>query len=149
MQWSAERNAGFSNAREKDLMQPVIGKGPFSFKRVNVEAARQNPDSLLSLVKTLARLRRTYPGVGQFPCDVLSPGSEQVFAHRYGGGGSDLFMLHNLSGKPTRIELQLVSASAGRLRSLAGGELPQPSSGRLTMKLEPYGFRWAEHTQDR
>jgi maltose alpha-D-glucosyltransferase/alpha-amylase len=56
MQWSEEPQAGFSSAKKTVL--PVISKGPYSYTRVNVEAQRRDPNSLLSWTERMIRLRK-------------------------------------------------------------------------------------------
>src|SRR5215510_15459807 len=62
MQWSEEPQAGFSTAKKTCF--PVINKGPYGFERVNVEAQRRDPDSLLNCIERMIRLRKESPELG-------------------------------------------------------------------------------------
>ena len=63
MQWSADRNAGFSRANPQQLYLPVIIDPEYHYEAVNVEAQQANPHSLLWWMKRLIALRKRYPGV--------------------------------------------------------------------------------------
>src|SRR5690606_13974082 len=60
MQWSPDKNGGFSRAPHHRLFMPAIGKGPYSYEFVNVEDAENDPSSLLNFMKRLLALRRKY-----------------------------------------------------------------------------------------
>src|SRR5947209_5783885 len=65
MQWSADRNAGFSDANPQRLYLPVIIDPEYHYQTVNVEAQRGNPSSLLWWVKRLITLRKTFQAFGR------------------------------------------------------------------------------------
>jgi len=64
MQWSVERNGGFSPARKQCLRRPVISKGKFGFRRVNVQTLRRQPGSLLNSLERMIRTRKEFPEFG-------------------------------------------------------------------------------------
>ena len=61
MQWTAELNAGFSTANPSGLVRPVIDKGVFGYRKVNVQAQRRNPNSLLNYLERMIRTRKDIP----------------------------------------------------------------------------------------
>lgn len=73
MQWSAETNAGFSKARPSRLTQPVVTKGKFSHKRINVAAQQADPNSLFHRVRALIDLRRRHTVIGEARSAATSP----------------------------------------------------------------------------
>ena len=141
MQWNGGRNGGFSSARKEKLVQPVIDKGRFGFERINAEAQRSDPDSLLSFVKQLAILRRERTEIGGGFCAFLQSGSDHVLVHHYKSEAAPLVMVHNLRGEAVNIDVQL-PAGVTSLGALFGGKTPPIEDGRLRMALEPYGVRW-------
>lgn len=150
MQWSAGRNAGFSAARKRDLMRPVVEDGPFGRGEVNVEAQKGEEGSLLNWLRNLIRLRRDSPELGDCELHVLTSGDERVLCHRIDGRRRSLLILHNLSDQqvsarpdlkiPTeQLEIELVLSDA-----LAVGEPPEAAEREAlgTIELAPYGYRW-------
>ncbi len=73
MQWSADRNAGFSRANPQKLYLPVIIDPEYHYETVNVEAQQGNPSSLLWWVKRLVTLRKTFRAFGRGSFRLLRP----------------------------------------------------------------------------
>ena len=73
MQWSADRNAGFSRANPQRLYLPVIIDPGYDYEAVNVEAQQRNPASLLWWMKRLIALRKRYPAFGRGDARVPAP----------------------------------------------------------------------------
>jgi maltose alpha-D-glucosyltransferase/alpha-amylase len=140
MQWSRERQAGFSTASREELPAPVISGGPFSYKAVNVADSEADPDSFLNWVKRLIFLRRQCPEWGWGSCHVVSSGEPGVFAHQAERNGRRLFAVHNLTDKAAVIRLDREPDT--RLIPLFSNRpaLTEPDSGKL--ELEAYGYRW-------
>jgi maltose alpha-D-glucosyltransferase/alpha-amylase len=140
MQWSRERQAGFSTASRDELPAPAISAGPFGFKAVNVADSEADPDSFLNWMKRLIRLRRQCPEWGWGSCHVVPTAEPGIFAHRAERNGRCLIAIHNLTEKPAVARLErepdtgLVPIFSSRSKD-AGQE-----SSKL--ELEPYGYRW-------
>ena len=73
MQWSADRNAGFSRANPQKLYLPVVIDPEYHYETVNVEAQQGNPSSLLWWVKRLVTLRKTFRAFGRGSFRLLAP----------------------------------------------------------------------------
>ena len=73
MQWSADRNAGFSTANPQKLFLPVIIDPEYNYETVNVEAQLDNPESLLWWVRRLIALRKRHPVFGHGPSSCCRP----------------------------------------------------------------------------
>jgi maltose alpha-D-glucosyltransferase/alpha-amylase len=144
MQWSARRNAGFSEASPKAFVQPLIKEGAFGFKRVNVEEQEARNDSLLCFVRQIAKLRRTNPLIGSCACRCIDSGDERVLAHMYQSENATLLMLHNLAEARVKIGIEIPEAGDRRLASLLDGGSAAISDGHLAAELEPYGLRWLQ-----
>ena len=80
MQWSADRNAGFSTANPQKLYLPVIIDPEYNYETVNVAAQLDNPESLLWWVRRLIALRKRYPVFGHGSIEMLSPDNHRVLA---------------------------------------------------------------------
>lgn len=93
MQWSAGENAGFTTGI------PWIGVNP-NYPRINVEAARQDPDSIYYTYRKLIALRKTYPIFVEGDFTLLCPEDEQVFAYLRTLGSARMLVAVNLSSRP-------------------------------------------------
>src|SRR3982075_1648104 len=81
MQWSADRNAGFSRANRQRLYLPVITDPEYHYETVNVEAQAQNPHSMLSWMKRLIALRKRHRAFGRGTLELLRPENRKVLAY--------------------------------------------------------------------
>jgi maltose alpha-D-glucosyltransferase/alpha-amylase len=143
MQWSDAPNAGFSAAPAEKLVRPVVAGGDFAYERVNVEAQRRDPESLLNWLREAMRVRRANPVFGWGDCRLVETGHAAVLAHRSEWEGSVVVAVHNLSSKRAQVELNLPEGEADELVNLLGpdaGRHARLSRGRL--ELEGYGCRW-------
>jgi len=145
MQWTADRNAGFSTAPPEKLRRPIISSGPFDYRKVNVQAQRRDPDSLLNALERLIRTRKEYPEIGAGPYRfVENDCPRQVFAHACEDeAGNAIVALHNFTDEPVEVTLPLWDQRFTRFLYLFD-ELPNEliKDGRVTVKLRPYGFSW-------
>ena len=80
MQWSGDRNAGFSQANPQRLYLPVIIDPEYHYETVNVEAQQNNPHSLLWWMKRLIALRKRYKAFGRGTIEFLYPENRKVLA---------------------------------------------------------------------
>ena len=95
MQWSPDRNGGFSTAPPSRLAAPTV-QGGFGPAHVNVQDQRRDPDSLLSFVKLLTQRYREAPELGWGELEVLEQPHRAVLAHRLSHDGNSTVALHNL-----------------------------------------------------
>src|SRR5690606_25131812 len=80
MQWSADRNAGFSRANPQALSVPVIIDPEYHYETISVEAQQNNPSSLLWWMKRLIALRKQHPVLGVGGLEFLHPANAKVLA---------------------------------------------------------------------
>ena len=142
MQWSSGRNGGFSEAPANQLIQPVIKEGPFSYRKVNVEAQDKDPRSLLNTIRRFSEIRRNHPAIGKAPLQAINTGNDAVFGHRVQGDGGGMIMLHNLSSKPQKLEVDAGLIHGGKLRDMISDAVFTLEDGRLKTKLPSYGYLW-------
>lgn len=142
MQWNAGTNAGFSTAQRAKLVQPPVTDGPFSFKRVNVEAQREDPGSLLNRVRAMILARRRHELFNRGRPVMLHTGDPALFALAYSDGTELFVVLHNLSDGKRRAELELPGAIDARLNDILGEREVELSGQRLAIGLGPFGYVW-------
>jgi maltose alpha-D-glucosyltransferase/alpha-amylase len=142
MQWSTEPNAGFTKSDNPVLS--VISDGPYSFQHINVADQRRDPNSLLNWMERIIRMRKEVPEIGWGDFFPISAGTPAVLAMQYNWRNNSVLCVHNLSVEPREVRLS-VGADEKRcaLVNLLSDDHSQPdASGRHSMLLEPYGYRW-------
>lgn len=141
MQWSGEKNAGFSNADK--LVHPVIEEGFYSYKHVNVENQRRDPSSLLNWITSMIRLRKECNEIGWGDWSVMETGNSGILAMKYIWKSKSLIIVHNLGPQPSEIVLSNKDIGADRLVDLINNvESTGNEKGKHTIILESFGYRW-------
>jgi maltose alpha-D-glucosyltransferase/alpha-amylase len=143
MQWSAERQGGFTLSDTPVL--PPISDGPYGFAHINVAEQRRDPDSLLNWMERILRMRKEVPEVGWGVPTILRTGMKEVLAIRYDWRGNAALFVHNFSALP--LEVRLSPGAEGTHDSLlvnllADGNSATGEDGKHCILLEPYGYRW-------
>ena len=143
MQWSADRNAGFSRANPQRLYLPVIIDSEYHYEVVNVEATQKNPSSYLWWMKRLIALRKRLKALGRGTLEFLYPENRKVlaFVRRY--QDEVVLVVANLSRLAQYAELDLASFK-GTVPVEQFGQTEFPAIGELPyfVTLGPYGFYW-------
>ncbi|HEX6500578.1 MAG TPA: alpha-amylase family protein [Micromonosporaceae bacterium] len=144
MQWSPERNAGFSGAAADRLVRPVISDGPFGFERVNVLRQQTETGSLLDRVSGMVRTRRGLRQIGNGRRRALDLGRDSVLAFLYSdpGGGEQILMINNLADEEAVVSLPDGLLRGGGVDLFADAAYEKPAPGRASIRLNPYGYRW-------
>ena len=142
MQWSSERQAGFTTAAKATL--PVItGGGPWDYERVNVEAQQRDPGSLFNWTARMIRLRKECPEIGWGSWTVLPTGKPDVLALRYDWRGNSVIVLHNFADHPRAVRLRPNVEHGDRLVSLLEEEESRAdASGVHRLALDAFGYAW-------
>jgi maltose alpha-D-glucosyltransferase/alpha-amylase len=143
MQWTADANAGFSTARPEDLISPIVNRGRFAYRKVNVEAQRRDRDSLLNWLERAIRRRKETPELGWGKAEIVETGEPHVFAHAVEWQGGTILAVHNLAPQDASITLDLREHGARRLVDLLDDSIVDAGDDqRLRLQLPPYGFHW-------
>jgi maltose alpha-D-glucosyltransferase/alpha-amylase len=145
MQWSDERNGGFSTAPKEQLRRPVVSKGKFSYRHVNVQALRREPQSLLNCLERMIRTRKEYPEFGTGSYRILETNSPKtIFAHACeDDGGRAVLAAHNLSDKPETVTVHLWKDGFDHFVYLfEEWEDERISEGKINLKLPAHGYSW-------
>jgi maltose alpha-D-glucosyltransferase/alpha-amylase len=143
MQWSLDRNAGFSRANPQRLILPVVIDPEYHYESVNVENQQQNPTSLLWWTKRLIAIRKRFPAFGRGTIEFLSPTNPRVFACVRAHGDERVLVVANLSRFAQYVELDL-SAYKGFTLTEPFGEtvFPPVADAPYVITLGPHGFYW-------
>ncbi len=143
MQWSNDRNAGFSSANPQSMYLPVVVDPQFHYETVNVEAQHANPNSLLWWFRRMIRRRRRHPVFGRGGIRFLDPINPQVLTYIREGEGETILVVANLSRHSQFVELDLSEYSGLHLVELLGHtEFPAVGDLPYLLTLSPYGFYW-------
>ena len=143
MQWSPDRNGGFSRADPAALALPAIMDALYGYETVNVEAQTRDVHSILHWTRKMIAVRRTHAAFGRGTLRFLYPKNRKVLAYLRELDGEVILCVANVSRTPQAVELDL-SEFAGRVPvELNGGSL-FPPVGQLTylLTLPPFGFYW-------
>jgi maltose alpha-D-glucosyltransferase/alpha-amylase len=143
MQWTPDRNGGFSRADPARLYAPIIMDSVYGYESVNVEAQSRSLSSLLSATKRLISVRKSTLAFGRGSMTFIRPVNRAVLAYVRQLGDEVILCVANLSRSAQATELDLSAwkdrvplEMLGRTRFPAIGELP------YMITLAPYGFYW-------
>jgi maltose alpha-D-glucosyltransferase/alpha-amylase len=143
MQWSADRNAGFSLCNPQRLYLPVVIDPEYMYETVNVETQRNNPQSLWWWIKRLIALRHQHPAFGRGTLELLFPDNAKVLAFIRQLEDDRVLVVANLSRFSQYVELDL-SAYEGFVPVELFGHTRFPAIGKLPylLTLGPHTFYW-------
>lgn len=141
MQWSDDKNGGFSKAAKENLYRPVIDSGDYSYKRINVKNQLKDRNSFLNFISHLIKTRRQHPVIGKGRWEILKTNAPEAVAIYYEEPYENLITLYNLSDKT--IELKVEGGFTARTIVEEFNDSPYEGAISLNkLKLKPFGFRW-------
>lgn len=143
MQWSPDRNAGFSRADFAQLYFPVIMDPVYGYEAVNIEAQRRTSTSLLHWVRRAIELRRQYPVFSRGAMDFIRPENRKIFAFTRSYQDVTVLCAYNLSRSSQPVELDL-SEYEGCVPIEISDNVEFPRIGKQPYQLSfnEYGFFW-------
>jgi maltose alpha-D-glucosyltransferase/alpha-amylase len=143
MQWSADRNAGFSEADSAALYFPVISDPPYGYQMINVEAEERTSSSLLKWTRAIVALRRRYRAFGRGTFEPLAPENRRVLAFLRRYEDEVILCVNNLARHAQYVELDLREFLGWSPMELWSGQA-FPSVGELPYLLTMSGrdFLW-------
>lgn len=143
MQWTADRNGGFSKADPSRLYLPAISDSVYGYQALNVDAQRQSPHSLLHWMRQMIGVRKQHPAFGRGTIIFLRPRTDKVLAYLRVYGDETLLLVHNLAGSAQAVELDLGKYQGATPIELFGdSRFPTIGQQSYTLSLAPYGFYW-------
>ncbi|MEJ2186461.1 MAG: putative maltokinase, partial [Gemmatimonadota bacterium] len=143
MQWSGDRNAGFSSANPQKLYLPVITDPEYHYEAVNVEAQQNNPSSLLWWMKRIILLRKRHKAFGRGTIRFLQPENRKVLVFIREYENERIMVVANLSRFTQAVELDLAEYE-GTVPVEMFGHTEFPRIGELPyfLTLGPHTFYW-------
>jgi maltose alpha-D-glucosyltransferase/alpha-amylase len=143
MQWSPDRNAGFSKANSQKLYAPVIIDPEYHYEAINVEVQQDNPQSLLWWTKRVLSVRKQSRAFGRGTLEFLHPDNNKVLAFVRDHEGEKVLVVANLSRFPQHVDLNL-SAYKGLTPVEMFGRNSFPAIGETgyPLALGPHSFYW-------
>jgi maltose alpha-D-glucosyltransferase/alpha-amylase len=144
MQWSPDRNAGFSRSDFAALYLPLNMDPVYGYQAVNVEAQQRNPSSLLHWVRNLVKVRKQHPVFGEGEFALLDSSNTKVLAFLR-RDGDVVLVVANLSPTAQPVELDLsVYNGHTPIELLGGTRFPRIGELPYLLTLGPHGFYWFE-----
>jgi maltose alpha-D-glucosyltransferase/alpha-amylase len=145
MQWTGDRNAGFSRADPARLYSPIIMDPVYGYQAVNVEAEESDAASLLHWTRNMIRLRKLFKVFGRGNMGFLHPTNRKVLAYFRQHHDDVILCVANLSSSVQPVELDLGAFAGFAPVEMQGyTEFPKIGTSPYFLTLGPYGFYWFE-----
>ncbi|MFP5405530.1 MAG: maltose alpha-D-glucosyltransferase, partial [Gammaproteobacteria bacterium] len=143
MQWSPDRNAGFSRADPQRLYLPPIMDPIYGYQAVNVESQQRDPSSLLHWMRRMLAVRQSSRAFGRGSLVFLNPGNRKILAYLREYEDDTILCVANLARSAQPVELDL-SAFKTRVPIELLGRTPFPPIGELPylLTIPAHGFYW-------
>lgn len=149
MQWSPDRNAGFSRADPQQLYLPPIMDPIYGFEAVNVEAQTRDRSSLLNWMKRMLQVRKASQAFGRGTLRFIRPGNRKVLVYLREYGQDVILCVVNLARSAQPVEVDLAEFK-GTVPIELVGRTPFPPVGELPylLTLPGYGFYWFQLSKE-
>jgi maltose alpha-D-glucosyltransferase / alpha-amylase len=143
MQWSSDRNAGFSRAEFPELYLPPILDQVYGFPALNVESQQKHPNSQLHWIRNLVHVRKDHPVLATGRFQALKPSNGKVLAFLRRNDDDVVLVVANLAASAQPVELDL-SEFSGRtpIELLGGTYFPKIGDWPYLLTMNQYGFYW-------
>jgi len=143
MQWSNDRNGGFSKAEPERLYLPAIQNDQYGYQTVNVENSMKRDNSLLHWVRSQIKVRQQYKAFGRGSYREVPSENEAVLTFLREHRGETILCVNNLSDRPQAVSLDLSEFSGVTPRELSGGEsFPPIRHYPWVVTLAPHAYFW-------
>jgi maltose alpha-D-glucosyltransferase/alpha-amylase len=143
MQWTGDRNAGFSRADPARLFAPIIMDPVYGYQSINVEAQERTPFSLLNWMKRLIALRKQHRVFSRGSIEFLHPRNRKILAYIRRHEQTTVLCVANLSRtiQPVELDLSMFNAYTP-VEMLYNTEFPRVGELPYFLTLGAYGFYW-------
>ncbi len=145
MQWSPDKNGGFSRAPHHKLFMPPINRGRYSYEFVNVESAEEDPHSLLHFTRRLIALRQQHKQIfGRGSFELLPIENQSILAFLREYEGENILVVANLSRFVQPVDLPSRDDLKNVVPVELFGQTPLPSIGEddYHLTIGPHHFYW-------
>jgi maltose alpha-D-glucosyltransferase / alpha-amylase len=145
MQWTSDRNAGFSRVTPARLYSPVIMDPVYGYESVNVEAQQTESASLLNWTRNMIALRKLFRVFGRGSIHFLRPDNRKILAYVRELDNEKVLCVANLSrfAQPTELDLSRFEGLVP-VEMLGYVEFPKIRKTPYALTLAPYGYFWFE-----
>ncbi len=145
MQWTADRNAGFSRANPAQLYSPVVMDPVWGYQAINVEAQQGDPSSLLNWMRNMIALRKLFQVFGRGTLKFLPSANRKVLGYVRQYEDEQVLCLANLSRFAQPVQLDLAEFEGMTPVEMLGYvEFPTITRQPYPLTIGPYGFLWLE-----
>jgi maltose alpha-D-glucosyltransferase/alpha-amylase len=143
MQWTGDRNAGFSRADPARLFAPPVMDPVYGYQAINVEAQERSPSSLLNWMRRMLTLRRQHPTFGRGSFEPVLTDNRRVLAYLREDASQQILVVANMARTTQPVHLDLQRFQGRHPVELIGNsELPQVTADPYFLTLAPHGFFW-------
>ncbi|HET8855392.1 MAG TPA: maltose alpha-D-glucosyltransferase, partial [Salinimicrobium sp.] len=143
MQWTTDRNAGFSTANPHKLYLPVIIDPEYKYESVNVEAQQMNSSSLLWWMKRIIGMRKKFKAFGRGGISFLSPSNAKIIAFTRTCPEEDILVIANLSRFSQAAEIELKDYEGFTpVEVFSQNKFPRVMEGPYLFTMAPHGYYW-------
>ena len=150
MQWSADRNAGFSRANPQQLFLPIIIDPEFHYEAVNVDVQMKNLSSLFWWMRRILGVRRRYKAFSHGTIEFLRPSSAKVLAYLRKHEDQTVLCVANLSRFSQSVSIDLSAFQGCKAEeAFGGGTFVEITEKPVFLTIGPHGFYWLELKQAR
>jgi maltose alpha-D-glucosyltransferase/alpha-amylase len=143
MQWTGDRNAGFSRADPARLFAPPVMDPLYGYQAINVEAQERSPASLLNWMRRMLALRRQHPTLGRGSFEPIATDNRRVLAYLREDAQQQILVVANMARtmQPVHLDLQRFD---GRhpVELIGNSELPAVTANPYFLTLGPHSFYW-------
>ncbi|MDD5198916.1 MAG: maltose alpha-D-glucosyltransferase [Terrimicrobiaceae bacterium] len=148
MQWSSDRNAGFSQANPQQLFLPIIIDPEFHYEAVNVDVQVRNLSSLFWWMRRIVDIRKRHPAFSRGAIEFLRPANAKILAFlRKGGAGETILVVANLSRFSQAVALDLPAyKGCSAIEMFGGSRFVDITEQPTAFTIGPHGFYWLSLT---
>ncbi|HEX8993583.1 MAG TPA: maltose alpha-D-glucosyltransferase [Anaerolineales bacterium] len=143
MQWTAGRNAGFSDAQPDRLYSPIIETDDYGPRRVNVAGQQSDPASLWNVIRHMLHTRKRYPTFGWGSLEWLDTGNDRLAVFRRRFENQSILAVHNLSDSTESLSVT-IRGGAPQARDLLTEGTYGTIAGSLRIQMAPFQSLWLE-----
>ena len=144
MQWTPDRNAGFSTADPGKLYLPVVQSLVHHYGHVNVEAQLAQPTSMLHWVHGMLTVRRRHPALGRGDFEMLTTSNDAILAFRRYAADETILVVANMAATSRASTVRLPGHEGAGLHDVFGGAQfpPVGPDGTMQFTLGSRDFYW-------
>lgn len=145
MQWTPDRNAGFSQSNPHELYLPVLADHLYGFQVINVESQFYQPHSILSFMRKMIGMRKKYKVFGRGTIKFLEPANRKILAYVREYEREKILCIVNLAKTAEFFELDLSEYHSCKLVEIFGrSEFPELDNEKYVFMMQPHSFFWFE-----